>query len=78
MQRHELMRPDPEHTRQDGEGGELFEFMIDYPFDEGVHSISIWARDLEDAERRLRAIQANGEVAGQLYTAGVTSSAALN
>lgn len=78
MQRHELMQPDPEHVRDDGEGGHLFEFMVDYPFDDGVQSVSVWAHDFEDAERRLKAIQSSAEVVGKLYSAGEIASTSLN
>lgn len=74
MERYELRQPDRDHVRDDGAGGQLYEFVVDYVFNEAAFSVSLWARDFKDAQQRLEAIQRGGTVAGQLYSTGEVAS----
>jgi len=61
-------KPDAEHVRHDEYGRPLYEFLLDYEFDGGHYSATIWAYDQEEAQRKVPAMRASLEYKGQLFT----------
>lgn len=59
---------DPDQIEYDGNGRIMFKYAIDYKFSESHYSIHIFAYDFADAQSRLAAINATGEVVGQIVS----------
>jgi hypothetical protein len=59
--------PDPEHACFGPDGVKWFEFGVDFDDGDSTFSFTIWAKDWEDAERRVELIRTNARVVGQLY-----------
>lgn len=61
--------PDPEFIFVD-KHGKWFTFIVDFHDDEldADYSFHIWARDFDDAERRLAKIKENAKVVGKLHS----------
>lgn len=60
--------PDPEHVFTDEHGQQWFEFLCAYADADGEFSFTIWAKDFEDAERRMNVLRQTAVVSGQIYS----------
>lgn len=67
--------PDAEFVVRDEMGVKWFTYGVRYRDGDAEFSFRIFARDFEDAERRLKLIASSGQVYGQIMTEVPASSA---
>lgn len=66
--RNDRAAPDPEFVKKDDYGRPMFQFLLDYQFEDGTWSINLWAYSWEDAEARVAAMRQSLRVEGQLHS----------
>lgn len=60
--------PDADFIKRDDYGRELFTFLLEYQFDGGTWSTTLWAYDMADADARIAAMRGSLELRGQVFT----------
>lgn len=65
---HLLNGPDKENIYQDDEGVIWYKFSCSYPYGDKEYSFGIWARDQDDADKRMDVIRAMAKVDGMILS----------
>lgn len=60
-------QPDPKHVCTDAQGVTWYEFAVDFADDDNVFSFRIWAKNNEDAERRVQCIKESAFLKGKIF-----------
>lgn len=53
---------------EDGKPVKYYKYICSFEFNESTFGFHVWARDNEDAERRLAALKITGKVDGKLFS----------
>jgi hypothetical protein len=56
------------HVHIDHKGTLWYRFMIEFQIDDAEFSFDMWARDMDDANRRLQIIKNNAKLVGQVVS----------
>jgi hypothetical protein len=68
LHRAETNGPDADQVWRDDSGQVWHRFSVAYTIGDRSFTTSLWAHDLDDAERRLMALRATAKIAGQVYS----------
>lgn len=60
--------PDEQFVTTDQHGRKMFAFCFEYQMESRVFTVSLFAYDFEDAEKRLVAMRETLSLAGQIYS----------
>lgn len=63
--------PDPEHIWNGPDGERWLRYLCEFEHDGEQYSFEIWAKDNEDAERRVASLRASSVLMGQVYETGL-------